>query len=227
MSEKNSQKINKRHKRKKHYAVLPYFTTPLIYILISMIVVVPMSFVGMRMAVKSVHKAQTVLTMDYNDVEPALDFEASTVKDGKAELPKLYACQKIAEITCENAGVKADVLYGTNRVSLRNGVGLDADNSAFGQGKAVRIYGNRSTKFKSLDNLEIGDNIKVDAIWGQYKYKVVDVKNAKNASSDVDEETLYLITSRNSDAFSNFNDEKLVVVAKLVSGPSAEEVQYE
>lgn len=225
-----SQKVNKtkkRRRRRKHYTMLPYLTTPLIFVLISMIVVLPASFIGMNLAVKAVHRAQEVMTRDYNDIEPDYSFEASTIEDGATTLPELYPAQKIATLKCENAGLMTDVFCGINRVSLRNGVGMDGEASAFGQGGSINLYGYKSTHFNALEDVKIGDIITVESSWGIYRYEVVKVQLSSSAPEISSNEVLYLATSRDNAPFSNFDKEKLFACAKLVSGPAVEEVQNE
>lgn len=225
----NTQKSNKHKKRhrKKHYTVLPYISTPAIFVLVSMIVVVPVLIFGMNTAVKTVHKAQEVLVQDYNDVEAITDYTPSGITDGTVNIPRLYTSQKLGVITCDDAGLKADAYYGTNRVSLRNGVGVEAGNMLCGQGGRVNVYGNNSTYFKALENVSVGDMIKFETLWGTYTYTVKTVTVASKYKNDSSNEVLCLVSAKDKSAFASYDSEKLIVVADYVSGPSAEEVLYE
>ena len=222
--EENTSKNKKKHHRSHHYTVIPYILTPIIFVLIAMIVVIPVSISGMNFAVDTVHKAQLTLVKDYNDIEAETEYEGSDKSSGIVEIPRLSTASKIGEIVCRNAGLNADVFYGINRVSLRNGVALEADGSKCGMGGNINVYGYASSGFKSLDNVESGDYIEFETLWGTYKYKVVTKSVLPNAPDISSKETLVLATSRDSKAFSAFDKSKLYVVAEKVSGPDAEEV---
>ena len=60
MSDNGKSKKTKRH-HKKHHTVMPYIVTPIIYVLIAMIVIVPASIGLMNTAVNLVHRAQKTL----------------------------------------------------------------------------------------------------------------------------------------------------------------------
>lgn len=224
--EANSSKHNKkRHHRKKKCAVIQYFTLPLIFTLIAMIVIAPTCFGGMKIAISTVHDAQKVLTKDFNDVEPIFDYEPSNVKTGSVEIPSITVAQKIGVISCKRAGLYTDAFYGINRVSLRNGAGVDSTGKLCGNGSAVQVYGYVSSSFKALPNLEIGDIVSFETLWGSYSYKVKAISVSKNVPSLSGKEQLVLATEKDKQAFSSFDDEKLYVVCDKVTGPNAEEVQ--
>lgn len=220
--EANSSKSNK--KKRRHSTILPYITTPLIFVLISMVVIAPMCFVGMNFAIDTVHSAQKVLARDFNDVEANLDYEGSSKTDGSVSIPKLSTSQKLGVITCENAGLYADVFYGINRVSLRNGVGLESDSALCGMGKNVEIYGYASSGFKALGNVKNGDIIGFETLWGAYSYQVEEIAVLENAPKKSGKEYLVLATDEDKNAFSSFNKDKLYVVARKLTGPASKEV---
>lgn len=223
LNKRRSSNSSRRHK--KRYVVLPYIIIPIVFVLLSLIVIAPVSKALMNKAVDTVHKSQETLTIDYNDLKAEdSNFKASEETSGAVSLPKLVSSEKIGVITCENAGLNTSVYYGLNRVSLRSGAAVSAKSSLFGEGKGVHVYGYSSTAFKSLYHLEVDDEITVSSRWGRYIYKVVSCENLTSAPK-TDENVLILSTSKDNKAFSDFDDEKYYVVAEFVSGPTVKGVQ--
>lgn len=222
-SEKNNEHVHSRHR---HFSVLPYITTPIIFLLISCVFVVPMMIGGMNFAVNTVHKAQQTLSKSYGDIQPVDDkFNAYQGKMETSSVSDFNAGEKIAELVCDNAGINVNVYAGINRVSLRQGVACAASKSSFGQDGIVEIYGNVNTYMKGLKNVKIGDTVIVSTLWGTYKYEVKQIKTAsKMPEIDDSRESLVLVTANDSKAFSMYDDEKLCVVAQPITGIGAEEV---
>lgn len=193
---KDNKKRKKHHK--KHRVVLPYITTPIVYLLISLIIVVPAAFIGMNIAVNAVHKAQQVLTVDYNDID------ISTDTDGN-----LTACDYIGNIECPQLGLKSDIYYGINRVSLRNGCGMEYDENG-----ALNIVGYSAAAFKPLLNVKIDNVFTLTTKDGEKMYRVSEIAN--KPVKNTDESTLVLCTTKSNEAFSYYAKDKLYVVAKEV-----------
>lgn len=184
--EKRKTKKQKGSRTKKHYTVLPYFTTPLIFVVISMVVVVPMLIFGLNFAVDTVHSAQKVLTIDYND---------KSVSD------------PVATIHCHRIGLKADIYNGINRVSLRNGCGMTDDENG------VRIAGYSSGAFRPMLKVRLDDILTLTVGDEETMYRVVDISNELK---DADADCIVLSTSKDNSPFSYYDSEKLFVTAKEV-----------
>ena len=165
---------SKRKSHKKHYTVLPYFSTPIVYVLVSLIAIVPICFVLMNVAVTAVHSVQKTLTPDFCDITASSEYKPSTKSSGTAEIPKFSASKKIGKIVCDGAGLNAGVYYGLNRVSLRYGAALNAKTALPGQSKTVQVFGYSSTAFKALKNVKKGDTLSFETEWGTYTYSVTD-----------------------------------------------------
>ena len=165
---------SKRKSHKKHYTVLPYFSTPIVYVLVSLIAIMPICFVLMNVAVTAVHSAQKTLTPDFCDITASSEYKPSTKSSGTAEIPKFSVSKKIGKIVCDGAGLNAGVYYGLNRVSLRYGAALNAKTALPGQSKTVQVFGYSSTAFKALKNVKKGDTISFETEWGTYTYSVTD-----------------------------------------------------
>lgn len=220
--EKNTSQLNNKHKsrrhRKNHFSVLPYILTPVIFVLISLIVIVPVSVHMMNIAIDTVHKAQETLSIDFNDIKANNNYSAS-------DSDRPTGVSKFGIITCENAGLNADAYYGMNRVSLRNGAGVSSESSLPGDKGTVNVYGYTSTAFKALKYVETGDVITFETGWGVYRYEVKDVLTSDSAPESNAEQSLILASAENSKAFSSFNDEKLYILAELISADPTGEVQ--
>jgi LPXTG-site transpeptidase (sortase) family protein len=224
MSDLSSQ--NKIEKNSNHYVVLPYIKTPLVYVLVSMVVVIPVILGLLNLAVNTVHAAQNTLVKDSNDIIAVDDgYTASKIKKGTVEAPNLVVAQKLGKISCSQAGVSADVYYSINRVSLRNGAALSGDTGIPGSGDEVRIAGYRSTVFKALDDAKVGDVFTLQTSWGIYKYKVYKIEVASSVVEDDVKGRLVISTADSDDAFACLNDTKLYVYCSFVSGPTIQEVE--
>jgi LPXTG-site transpeptidase (sortase) family protein len=192
-------------------------------VLISLIVIVPVMLGAMNVAISTVHKAQNTLAMDYNDVEVSTQNYANLASSTeKVDISSLSVCDKIGNITCENAGINADIFIGANRVSLRNGVGCSYSSSTFGSNGAIKITGWASTYFKGLKNVCVGDKINLQTLWGTFTYKVESIEKTDNLPDFSNKQVLVLYTATENNAFSYYNNEKLCVIAKLVSTSSGE-----
>lgn len=224
-SQLNKTNTSSGHVHKKRYVVLQYIVIPILFVLISLVAVVPVSMFLLNESVDLVHKVQETLTMDYNDLHSSDEqFRQSDKTGGSVQLPKFVSSEKIGSIVCENAGLNTNLYYGLNRVSLRSGAAVCCDSSLFGENACVNIFGYASTAFKALYNMDIDDEIVVQTSWGKYSYRVVSCESMA-AAPETDGNILVLSTSKNNKAFSNFDDEKYYVTAEYVSGPTVKGVQ--
>lgn len=215
----------KKRKRKKHRAVIPYITTPLIYLAASMIIVVPMCLVALNYAVNLVHKAQPSFSYSISDIELNSDgFVPSTQNSGTVKRPELKVGDKAAQLSCAETGLSCDVFFGRNRASFRQGAGMKTDILP-GDTGVCELYGYRADTFKSLKNLKIGDKLKLETSWGTFIYSVSDITTATEPPADTMNQSLLLVTESDDTAFSYLNDESLYVLADIESGPQLEEVQ--
>lgn len=221
---KNTSQFNnsKRKSHKKHYTVLPYFSTPIIYVLISLVAIIPACVLLMNVAVATVHSAQKTLTPDFCDISVNNEYTPSAKTSGTVDIPKLAAAKKFGKIVCDNAGLNTGVYYGLNRVSLRNGAALNTKAALPGMQNSVQVFGYSSTAFKALKNISDGDLISFETEWGTYSYSVYDICVLNNAPS-VEKGDLLLATDLG-DAFSFQNGKMLYVTARFVSGPTVKEV---
>ena len=200
------------HTKRRKGPAYPYIYRSLSFILISLFVFAPLMMIGLDMAKSTVADAQTYLTIDYNDV--SVD-DSSNNKTGKDFIDSIRIGSLLGTVSCERIGLNEKVYYGDNRVSRRNGVGLNSKSYLFGMGGPSKIAGYNSSSFKTLYNAKQGDIITVESNLGTFKYKVYKTTVAKKAET-VKGDKLMLATSKSTDAFSYFADEHFYVYAKLI-----------
>lgn len=222
ISRHNNEPEQDGYHHKKH-VVLTYFIVPLIFVLISLLIVVPSGKFLFGKAVQTVHKAQEALTISYNDLE-ATDASVEFTEDDGIVIKPPIAAQRLGTLKCETAGLNAELYYGINRVSLRAGAGVKSGASLFGQDGQVSVYGYASTAFKALKNVKPGDIISVEASWGKYEYSVEDIQ-LSDAPPKLDDNVLVLSSDADEGAFSGQSKTKRFVIARQISGPRVKEVR--
>lgn len=200
------------HTKRRKGPVYPYIYRSLSFVLISLFVFAPLMMIGLDMVKSTVADAQTYLTIDYNDV--SVD-DSSNNKTGKDFIDSIRIGSLLGTVSCERIGLNEKVYYGDNRVSRRNGVGLNSKSYLFGMGGPSKIAGYNSSSFKTLYNAKQGDIITVESNLGTFKYKVYKTTVAKKAETVIGDK-LMLATSKSTDAFSYFADEHFYVYAKLI-----------
>lgn len=200
------------HTKRRKGLVYPYIYRSLSFVLISLFVFAPLMMIGLDMAKSTVADAQTYLKVGYNDV--SVD-DSSNNKTGKDFIDSIRIGSLLGTVSCERIGLNEKVYYGDNRVSRRNGVGLNSKSYLFGMGGPSKIAGYNSSSFKTLYNAKQGDIITVESNLGTFKYKVYKTTVAKKAETVIGDK-LMLATSKSTDAFSYFADEHFYVYAKLI-----------
>lgn len=201
------------HTKRRKGPVYPYIYRSLSFVLISLFVFAPLMMIGLDMAKSTVADAQTYLKIGYNDV--SVD-DSSNNKTGKDFIDSIRIGSLLGTVSCERIGLNEKVYYGDNRVSRRNGVGLNSKSYLFGMGGPSKIAGYNSSSFKTLYNAKQGDIITVESNLGTFKYKVYKTTVAKKAETVIGDK-LMLATSKSTDAFSYFADEHFYVYAKLIA----------
>lgn len=200
------------HTKRRKGPAYPYIYRSLSFVLISLFVFAPLMMIGLDMAKSTVADAQTYLKIGYNDV--SVD-DSPNNKTGKDFIDSIRIGSLLGTVSCERIGLNEKVYYGDNRVSRRNGVGLNSKSYLFGMGGPSKIAGYNSSSFKTLYNAKQGDIITVESNLGTFKYKVYKTTVAKKAETVIGDK-LMLATSKSTDAFSYFADEHFYVYAKLI-----------
>ncbi len=212
MKKSKVQKDNKsKSPKKSRGAVYHYICNALLYVLISLFVFAPLMLIGLDKAKNTVIDAQSYLTIGYNDLR--VD-ETPNDKTGKDFINSIKNGSLLGTVTCDRIGLNEKVYYGYNRVTARNGVGLSDKSYLFGMGGTSKIVGYASSSFKTLYNVEKGDIIAVDSNLGTYEYKVYKY-SVSEEEEETDGDVLVLTTSKSSNAFASFSNEKFYVYARL------------
>lgn len=111
------------NKKKPKGAVYPYLYRIASFVLLSMLLFAPLMMIGLDEAKATVKDAQSYLKMDYNDLKIGKD---TSDKIGEDFLDDVEIGSYIGNVSCERIGLNEEVYYGYNRVSMRNGGGLDS-----------------------------------------------------------------------------------------------------
>lgn len=212
-TKENTSKKKHKHRKNKHYTVLPYIKYAVSYILISMIVFVPLSIGIMSSAVSTVHKAQEVMTKGANELVLDNSFEKCNYSE---YLDKISVGKRLGTVSCESVGICENVYYGINRACLRSGVGLSQSSYIFGEGGCSRVAGYPSSSFRRLSEISIGDEIFVDTFWGSFRYEVVSIDSSFDYEAPETDSLLLAVQSGN-EPFSAQSGEMIYVTAVLTS----------
>ena len=212
--EATQKESKKKSSKKKHRGVIPYVSKPLIYVLISLIIVLP-AFIGFtNKAVDIVRDLQNDLVIDYSD--RAINTESFDNKTLVYEKDRIGLCEKVGVIKCEKVGIVSDVYYGVNRVSMRNGVGL-SNKSTFDSFRSnIYVAGYSSRAFKGLSNVSEGDKITFETTDKIYEYTVESNTVGMNTTDDISY-GLILTCDDESKSFSTFTNERRYVFASYSS----------
>ncbi|MDF2544145.1 MAG: hypothetical protein K0S47_3863 [Herbinix sp.] len=129
-----------------------------------------------------------------------------------------------AKISCERVNLIAPIYWGDSDKALKQGVGQYIGSFMPGYGKPLLMSSHDSTYFAPLEDIEIGDVIQITTNYGDYEYKVTDLKvtNASDRSAfdlTQDKEELILYTCYPFGAMIGVKNERYFVYADKISGP--------
>ncbi|WP_294836785.1 hypothetical protein [uncultured Eubacterium sp.] len=206
-------KSKAQNKNKPKGAIYPYLYRTVSFVLLSLLLFAPLMMVGLDEAKNTVRDAQSYLKMDYNDLQIG---KVESNKTGEDFIDDIEIGTLLGTISCERIGFNENVYYGYNRVSMRNGGGLDSRSYLFGMGGVTKIAG-YSSDFGSLYNVKKGDIIEVQSNLGNFKYKVYKAELSETAD-DAKDNSLILGTTKSNEAFSSLAGEYYYVYASLIDG---------
>jgi len=126
-------------------------------------------------------------------------------------------------LTIDGAGVNCSVYFGDDNAILRKGVGQYSGSMLPGFGSTTLIGGHVNTYFKGLQNVEIGDVIKITTTYGAYEYtvnnlKVVDYQDKSAYDLSANHDNLILYTCYPFGTL-GFTSQRYFVYAEYTSGP--------
>ncbi len=92
---------------------------------------------------------------------------------------------KYATIEIDKIGVSLPVYFGDTLEVLKKGVGHSSGSYFPGEGGSIVYMGHNSKNvFRRFSELQIGNEIKVTTTYGEYKYKIYDMKLIKETDLD-------------------------------------------
>jgi sortase A len=131
--------------------------------------------------------------------------------------------QQYGEIIIDSVGIKQALIMGDGEDILHRGVGQYFGSQLPGFGGKILLAGHNTKPYlKPLENIKVGDTIKINTSYGNYEYKIYETKvhskTDKTAYSfKVNEETLILYTCY---PFTlGYKKDRLFVYAHKTSGP--------
>lgn len=213
MSKSQKSTAEHKHKKRKHYKILSYFRYAAVYLLVSLIVIAPLSALILSKAVNTVHTAQKVMLPGANEVVLDDSYEECSYSEflDTVEVGKL-----LGSVSCESVGLYENVYYGLNRACLRNGAAMDSNSYLFGEGGCSKLAAYPSTSFKRLKDIKQGESIVVQTYWGRYEYKVTRVFEGETLDAPSGD-TLVLACDSSAKPFSAQDGVNTYVVAELTS----------
>ena len=147
---------------------------------------------GWNLIAESYMMGSTIFAQPNTDVG-SVKFNINNQEVYRPDVGKQFATLKISEINLEKP-----ILHGDGSNELRQGIGHYSGSLLPGEGGKVVLSGHRDTVFKSLENIEIGDQILIEAEWGTFEYKVSEInivdKNDHHVLDPVDYEVLTMYT---------------------------------
>jgi sortase A len=81
---------------------------------------------------------------------------------------------KYGMLSCDKINLNAPVYYGDSEADLEKGAGQFPAGILPGQGKPVMISGHDGTFFAPLEDIRIGDIVKISTGYGVFNYKVTE-----------------------------------------------------
>lgn len=95
----------------------------------------------------------------------------------KKDFPIISIGEEYGSITIESLGIKElPVFHGKNEYQMLHAVGHDPNSRFPGQKGRIVMYGHVGLTeiFQNLENIKVGDEIKIDTIYGDFVYRVAE-----------------------------------------------------
>lgn len=113
----------------------------------------------------------------------AAEQQAAAAAENEADIASAKESAKTvsasyATLYVDRLGMAVPIYYGDDKATLRKGPGQYTGSSLPGEGSQILIAGHNTSHFKPLQNIEIGDVIRVVTTYGEFHYQVVSTKVA-------------------------------------------------
>lgn len=124
-----------------------------------------------QVAIKVEKTTEQQKDMQYNENNRLENYPEYGTKYATIEIPKI--------------GVNLPVYYGDTLEILKNGVGHSSGSYFPGEGGSIIYMGHNSKNvFRRFSELQIGNEIKVTTTYGEYNYKIYDMKLINETETD-------------------------------------------
>lgn len=121
---------------------------------------------------------------------------------------------KYATIYINNS--KGDVYFGDDITTLKKGVGQANSSYLPGEGKKTILSGHNTGVFKELSNLNKEDTFDIETIYGNFKYKVLDIKIVNDDNTDILNQKYDLIMYTCYPNKDLYGHKRIVILANLI-----------
>ncbi len=194
-----------------------YFTKTTAYLLILLAITISVVFIAINPVTALVHKVEEHLAMQSRDI--VLDDSAYAPNSVEnADDLKIDYGDKIAVISSGDFALNCSVYYGSNRISMKNGAGFHTESDMPESGTSF-ILGYAESCFSSLEYCEKGDIITLTTNYGEYNYRVNDIKYIdSNAVAYEKAEGDRLVLCALTSDFSEHSGENLYIFADMAEG---------
>lgn len=195
-----------------------YFIKTICFLAVFLVITVAAVFAAIKPVTAYVHEIESRYAMADRDIVLREDTYKPLSLESDSELSVSYG-DKIANISSDDFALNCSVFYGSNRVSMRSGVGLSGETELFGRGGTSLLCGYAEGALSSLEYAKVGDIVSVVTNYGEYNYKVNNISyiaNEKEAYKNLPDNSLVLcgITSD----FSKHSGTSLYVFLQQLDG---------
>lgn len=208
----------KRRVRKKGIFI-DYVVYILSFLVVSLAAVIAVLFIAEKPVTEIVHKIEKQYEMQVRDITVNIDGSYQDCEPDEYDVSSPYG-DKIGNITIESCGVNSDIYYGSNRASMRYGVGFVSDDYDLDNGSGVKVIkGYDETYFSGLKYAGIGDIVKINTSLGETEYRVADAKYIGKDTEPYNSKDINMLVlcSIPSD-FSEHGGERYYVFAEKIDG---------
>lgn len=192
-----------------------YFTKTTAYLIILLAITISVVFFAINPVTSLVHRVEEHFAIQSRDIVLNDSAYAPNTAENAAAVNAGYG-DKIANITSDDFALNCSVYYGSNRITMKTGAGLNTDSDMPSNGTSL-ILGYAESCFSSLEYCEKGDVITLTTNYGEYNYRVNDIKYIDSSSAaykkaEGDRLVLCALTSD----FSQHSGENLYIFADII-----------
>lgn len=194
-----------------------YFTKTIVYLIILLAITISVVFIAINPVTSLVHRVEEHFAVQSRDIVLNDSAYAPNTAENAAAVNAKYG-DKIANITSDDFALNCSVYYGSNRITMKTGAGLHTDSDMPSDGTSL-ILGYAESCFSSLEYCEKGDVITITTNYGEYNYRVNDIKYVdSNATAYKKAEGNKLVLCALTSDFSQHRGENLYIFADMIEG---------